>query len=118
MIDVGEQRHEPSGRDGDRDRTDVIVDDVGDLVRQHGTQFVAREALDEPGGHRHVAVVERQSGGEGVGGRIVDEVELRTLRQARQRHTPRRAGGEAPEHRSRATGRAFAALSASAGPDR
>ena len=77
QTEVGEERHEPDEGDGDGADEDVVVVDVAELVRQHPLELVAVHDREQPGRDRDRRVLGVAAGREGVGCRVVDQVDLR-----------------------------------------
>src|SRR5215211_193071 len=84
--EVGDQDR---GADQDADQhrvADVEVADVGHLVRDDALELVPVELVQEAGGHGDGGVLRVATRGEGVGGGIVDNVDLRHRKARGQRH--------------------------------
>ena len=67
----------PDHRDGEGGDEDVVVLDVAELVGQHALELHAVELLEQAGGDGDGGVLRVAAGGEGVRGRVVDDVEAR-----------------------------------------
>ncbi len=105
------RQHGDRAGDGRGDRHDqrVAVADMGELVGDHAGDFLAVEHVEQAGRHRDRGVLGIAAGGEGIGLRIVHEIDARhrqpgALRQiAHQAHEIRRAASRRPPARRAST---------------
>ena len=101
--EVGDQGDHADEHADERREADVEVAHVRHLVGDHALQLVAAHHLQQPGGHRHRGVLRVATGGEGVGGRVVDDIDRRHGRCPPRSPSPRpRPRGPAPGRGSRA----------------
>ncbi len=75
--EAGEQGDASDHDAHDQGEADVVVPDVGHLVAQYALQFLAVHLLQEATGHGNRRVLRVASGREGVGRRVVDDVDAR-----------------------------------------
>ena len=74
--EVGEQRDAADQHADEQREADVVVADVRQLVADDALELLAVELLQEAGGDRDRCVLRVAAGGEGVGGGVVDDVDL------------------------------------------
>src|SRR5919199_4264944 len=80
---------ENGGTDEDTDEhgvADVVVAHVGHLVRDDALQFVPVQLLEQARGYGYGGVLRAAARGEGVGGRVLDDVDLRHRQAAGDGH--------------------------------
>ena len=83
---VGQQRDAADQHADQQREADVVVADVAHLVGHHALQLLAVHLLEQPGGDGHRGVLRVASGGEGVRGGVVDDVDLRHRQAAGEAH--------------------------------
>ena len=89
--EIGQHRDRAGNGRRDRHGQRVAVLHVAELVRHHRGDLVAVERAEEPGGRRDRGVLGVSAGGEGVGLRAVDDVDLRHRQAGLAAQAPARA---------------------------
>ncbi len=82
--DLREQDDAAEHHSGQHDVEDVAVQDMAHLVGDHALELIAVESAQQAGGDRERGGLGAPARGEGVGSRIVDDVDLGHGRQTRR----------------------------------